>query len=155
MNSAQYLTIKCYHITKVYQRDVPAMTKGCMHGFYQCEHHQLINYHQNLALYTYLQDFDRKLHAECNEYVKSCVLLNSYFASLNPSLCAMPVAKQPSSPTSFIPFPTPSSSAKKPSASATSVLLKGTPILAPALMACLQTPPNNQTSDVPETPTMS
>src|SRR5260370_32033789 len=55
MNSAQYLTIKCYHITKVYQRDVPAMTKGHMHGFYQCEHHQLINHHQNLALYTYLR----------------------------------------------------------------------------------------------------
>ena len=43
------------------------MTKGHMCEFYQCEHHQLINYHQNLALYTYLQDFDRKLHAECNE----------------------------------------------------------------------------------------
>lgn len=36
MNSAQYPTMKRYHIAKVYRRDAPAMTKGRMREFYQC-----------------------------------------------------------------------------------------------------------------------
>ncbi|KAF8327586.1 uncharacterized protein EI90DRAFT_3126923 [Cantharellus anzutake] len=37
MNSAQYPAIKRYHIAKVYRRDAPAMTKGRMREFYQCD----------------------------------------------------------------------------------------------------------------------
>ncbi|KAF9515855.1 hypothetical protein BS47DRAFT_1381276 [Hydnum rufescens UP504] len=37
MNSAQYPTMKRYHIAKVYRRDAPAMTKGRMREFYQCD----------------------------------------------------------------------------------------------------------------------
>ncbi|KAF8323686.1 histidyl-tRNA synthetase [Clavulina sp. PMI_390] len=37
MNGAQYPTMKRYHIAKVYRRDAPAMTKGRMREFYQCD----------------------------------------------------------------------------------------------------------------------
>ncbi|PLW12502.1 hypothetical protein PCANC_16571, partial [Puccinia coronata f. sp. avenae] len=37
MNSKEYPSIKRYHIAKVYRRDQPAMTKGRMREFYQCD----------------------------------------------------------------------------------------------------------------------
>ncbi|CAE6445024.1 unnamed protein product [Rhizoctonia solani] len=37
MNGTTYPTIKRYHIAKVYRRDAPAMTKGRMREFYQCD----------------------------------------------------------------------------------------------------------------------
>ncbi|KAJ1926809.1 Cytoplasmic and mitochondrial histidine tRNA synthetase [Tieghemiomyces parasiticus] len=37
MNSTLYQNIKRYHIGKVYRRDQPAMTKGRMREFYQCD----------------------------------------------------------------------------------------------------------------------
>merc|ERR1711939_5351 len=37
MNGKQYPNIKRYHIAKVYRRDQPAMTKGRMREFYQCD----------------------------------------------------------------------------------------------------------------------
>ncbi|KAH9816116.1 hypothetical protein DFH28DRAFT_927470 [Melampsora americana] len=37
MNSKEFNTIKRYHIAKVYRRDQPAMTKGRMREFYQCD----------------------------------------------------------------------------------------------------------------------
>ncbi|RKP34147.1 histidyl-tRNA synthetase [Dimargaris cristalligena] len=37
MNSSQYPNIKRYHIGKVYRRDQPAMTKGRMREFFQCD----------------------------------------------------------------------------------------------------------------------
>ncbi|KAK4050173.1 Cytoplasmic and mitochondrial histidine tRNA synthetase [Microbotryomycetes sp. JL201] len=37
MNGSQYPNIKRYHIAKVYRRDQPAMTKGRMREFYQCD----------------------------------------------------------------------------------------------------------------------
>ncbi|KDQ18236.1 hypothetical protein BOTBODRAFT_53021 [Botryobasidium botryosum FD-172 SS1] len=37
MNGSQYPSIKRYHIAKVYRRDQPAMTKGRMREFYQCD----------------------------------------------------------------------------------------------------------------------
>ncbi|KAG9087517.1 Cytoplasmic and mitochondrial histidine tRNA synthetase [Ceratobasidium sp. 370] len=37
MNGTTYPTIKRYHIAKAYRRDAPAMTKGRMHEFYQCD----------------------------------------------------------------------------------------------------------------------
>ncbi|CAG8571671.1 12886_t:CDS:10 [Acaulospora morrowiae] len=37
MNGAQYQNIKRYQIAKVYRRDQPAMTKGRMREFYQCD----------------------------------------------------------------------------------------------------------------------
>ncbi|KAJ1962895.1 Cytoplasmic and mitochondrial histidine tRNA synthetase, partial [Dimargaris xerosporica] len=37
MNGVQYQNIKRYHIGKVYRRDQPAMTKGRMREFYQCD----------------------------------------------------------------------------------------------------------------------
>ncbi|KAJ1655566.1 Cytoplasmic and mitochondrial histidine tRNA synthetase [Dispira simplex] len=37
MNLTQYPNIKRYHIGKVYRRDQPAMTKGRMREFYQCD----------------------------------------------------------------------------------------------------------------------
>lgn len=37
MNGSTYPTIKRYHIAKVYRRDAPAMTKGRMREFYQCD----------------------------------------------------------------------------------------------------------------------
>ncbi|CAG8557058.1 3388_t:CDS:10 [Ambispora gerdemannii] len=37
MNGTQYQNIKRYHIAKVYRRDQPAMTKGRMREFYQCD----------------------------------------------------------------------------------------------------------------------
>jgi histidyl-tRNA synthetase len=37
MNGGQYPNIKRYHIAKVYRRDAPAMTKGRMREFYQCD----------------------------------------------------------------------------------------------------------------------
>lgn len=37
MNSKEYPNLKRYHIAKVYRRDQPAMTKGRMREFYQCD----------------------------------------------------------------------------------------------------------------------
>ncbi|KWU41496.1 histidyl-tRNA synthetase [Rhodotorula sp. JG-1b] len=37
MNGSQYPNIKRYHIAKVYRRDQPAMSKGRMREFYQCD----------------------------------------------------------------------------------------------------------------------
>ncbi|KAG9072195.1 Cytoplasmic and mitochondrial histidine tRNA synthetase [Linnemannia hyalina] len=37
MNGKEYQNIKRYHIAKVYRRDQPAMTKGRMREFYQCD----------------------------------------------------------------------------------------------------------------------
>ncbi|KAK4047785.1 Cytoplasmic and mitochondrial histidine tRNA synthetase [Microbotryomycetes sp. JL221] len=37
INGSQYPNIKRYHIAKVYRRDQPAMTKGRMREFYQCD----------------------------------------------------------------------------------------------------------------------
>ncbi|KAG9026231.1 Cytoplasmic and mitochondrial histidine tRNA synthetase [Tulasnella sp. JGI-2019a] len=37
MNGTAYPSIKRYHIAKVYRRDQPAMTKGRMREFYQCD----------------------------------------------------------------------------------------------------------------------
>ncbi|KAG0150354.1 hypothetical protein CROQUDRAFT_652538 [Cronartium quercuum f. sp. fusiforme G11] len=37
MNAKEFATIKRYHIAKVYRRDQPAMTKGRMREFYQCD----------------------------------------------------------------------------------------------------------------------
>ncbi|GAA5938257.1 histidine--tRNA ligase [Sporobolomyces koalae] len=37
MNGSQFPNIKRYHIAKVYRRDQPAMTKGRMREFYQCD----------------------------------------------------------------------------------------------------------------------
>ncbi|RIB10325.1 histidyl-tRNA synthetase [Gigaspora rosea] len=37
MNGSQYQNIKRYQIAKVYRRDQPAMTKGRMREFYQCD----------------------------------------------------------------------------------------------------------------------
>ncbi|SGY50525.1 BQ5605_C001g00893 [Microbotryum silenes-dioicae] len=37
MNGAKYPQIKRYHIAKVYRRDQPAMSKGRMREFYQCD----------------------------------------------------------------------------------------------------------------------
>lgn len=37
MNGKEYPNIKRYHIAKVYRRDQPAMTKGRMREFYQCD----------------------------------------------------------------------------------------------------------------------
>ncbi|PRQ77507.1 histidyl-tRNA synthetase [Rhodotorula toruloides] len=37
MNGTQYPNIKRYHIAKVYRRDQPAMSKGRMREFYQCD----------------------------------------------------------------------------------------------------------------------
>jgi len=37
MNGFQYQNIKRYQIAKVYRRDQPAMTKGRMREFYQCD----------------------------------------------------------------------------------------------------------------------
>ncbi|KAG8966192.1 Cytoplasmic and mitochondrial histidine tRNA synthetase [Tulasnella sp. 419] len=37
MNGSTYPAIKRYHIAKVYRRDQPAMTKGRMREFYQCD----------------------------------------------------------------------------------------------------------------------
>ncbi|KAG8719152.1 Cytoplasmic and mitochondrial histidine tRNA synthetase [Ceratobasidium sp. 395] len=37
MNGTTYPTIKRYHVAKVYRRDAPAMTKGRMREFYQCD----------------------------------------------------------------------------------------------------------------------
>ncbi|RIA97797.1 mitochondrial and cytoplasmic histidine-tRNA ligase Hrs1 [Glomus cerebriforme] len=37
MNASQYQNIKRYQIAKVYRRDQPAMTKGRMREFYQCD----------------------------------------------------------------------------------------------------------------------
>ncbi|EGG03722.1 uncharacterized protein MELLADRAFT_37940 [Melampsora larici-populina 98AG31] len=37
MNAKEFNTIKRYHIAKVYRRDQPAMTKGRMREFYQCD----------------------------------------------------------------------------------------------------------------------
>ncbi|QRV80482.1 histidyl-tRNA synthetase [Ceratobasidium sp. AG-Ba] len=37
MNGTTYPSIKRYHIAKVYRRDAPAMTKGRMREFYQCD----------------------------------------------------------------------------------------------------------------------
>ncbi|KAG8891782.1 Cytoplasmic and mitochondrial histidine tRNA synthetase, partial [Tulasnella sp. 408] len=37
MNGSTYPSIKRYHIAKVYRRDQPAMTKGRMREFYQCD----------------------------------------------------------------------------------------------------------------------
>ncbi|CAG8645817.1 9043_t:CDS:10 [Gigaspora margarita] len=37
MNGSQYQSIKRYQIAKVYRRDQPAMTKGRMREFYQCD----------------------------------------------------------------------------------------------------------------------
>lgn len=38
MNGSTYQNIKRYHIAKVYRRDNPAMTKGRMREFYQCDY---------------------------------------------------------------------------------------------------------------------
>ena len=38
MNGGTYQNIKRYHIAKVYRRDNPAMTKGRMREFYQCDY---------------------------------------------------------------------------------------------------------------------
>jgi len=38
MNGTTYQNIKRYHIAKVYRRDNPAMTKGRMREFYQCDY---------------------------------------------------------------------------------------------------------------------
>lgn len=37
MNGKEYQNLKRYHIAKVYRRDQPAMTKGRMREFYQCD----------------------------------------------------------------------------------------------------------------------
>ncbi|CAO3563012.1 unnamed protein product [Mortierella alpina] len=37
MNGKEYQNVKRYHIAKVYRRDQPAMTKGRMREFYQCD----------------------------------------------------------------------------------------------------------------------
>ncbi|MBW0472471.1 hypothetical protein O181_012186 [Austropuccinia psidii MF-1] len=37
MNAKEFATMKRYHIAKVYRRDQPAMTKGRMREFYQCD----------------------------------------------------------------------------------------------------------------------
>lgn len=38
MTGSTYQNIKRYHIAKVYRRDNPAMTKGRMREFYQCDY---------------------------------------------------------------------------------------------------------------------